>query len=368
MNKNNYYIKKTIQLAKRSAGRVSPNPMVGCIVVKNDRILSKGYHRYYGGPHAEVEALSKLKPGECLGATLFISLEPCNHQGKTPPCTKLIAKYPFKEIVIGTKDTNPLVNGKGIRFLRNKGFKVTVGIEKEASTDLNKTYFNFIKNKMPFITLKAAISLDGKIATSTGDSKWITSKNSRKDAHRLRYFNDAVMVGVNTVITDNPRLDCRLYKKDKTPAKIIIDPNGRIPEDSYILKTTSENKTYVAVKKSLTKKSKHKLVSYGIDLIELDDKEGVFDLSNLMHVLAEKGITSILIEGGGKLLGTALKQGIGDKIYLYMAPIALGSTGINVFNTNGINLISEGKKFEIDKIKKFGPDIRITAHICQDEG
>lgn len=361
MTKDEFYMKKAISLARKGIGKTSPNPLVGCVVVKNDKIIGSGYHEFFGGPHAEVKALENLKPKDCKGASLYITLEPCNHFGKTPPCTELISKYPFKRIVISTKDSNPSVKGHGLRQLKKLGFNVVTGVEEKAVKELNEPYFKFIKENRPLVTLKAAISIDGKIATLSGNSKWITCKNSRKDAHRLRYLNDAVMVGINTVIMDNPKLDCRLYKKDKKPARIVIDPRGRTPLKSYISSTANEIKTFIVVSDKLAKTKKIDLQKTGALTIELADKNGLFNLGQLMIELGKRDIASVLIEGGSKLLGHALEQKIADKLYMYIAPVVLGSNGLSVFSTNGINNVTEGINFKNTKIKKIGRDVRLTG-------
>ena len=362
MEKDNLYMEKAIELALKGKGKVSPNPLVGCVIVKNNKIISSGYHKKYGYNHAEVEATKGLNPSECNNADLYITLEPCNHHGNTPPCTELIKSLRFKRIIVGSLDSNPKVNGKGIEELKRFGFNVKVGVKNDEINKINEEYAKFIKSKIPFVSLKAAISLDGKIATKTGDSKWITSKKSREDAHKIRYFHDAVAVGVNTVINDNPRLDCRFHNKNKIPKRVIIDPDGKTPMGSYLIKTAKKYDTYVVIRSNLSSYKKNKFKKSGVKLIDIDALNKEFNLKEVLKKLGKEEIASVLVEGGGFLLGKAIEQNIADKIYLYIAPKVIGENGLSVFNTKSKDKVSKSYSFEKSSLEKIGPDVKYIAY------
>ncbi len=322
MDKKEQYMKRAIDLAKKGMGRTSPNPMVGCVVVKNDRVISEGYHESCGGFHAERNALLNCKE-EANGADIYATLEPCCHYGKTPPCTEIILESGIRRVFIGNKDPNPLVAGKGIRMLRDNGVVVETGILEEDCGKLNEIFFHYIKHGTPYIAMKYAMSIDGKIATRTGDSKWITGEEARKHVHMLRKQYTGIMAGIGTVLADDPMLDCRL-EEGVNPTRIICDSRLSIPLESRIVRTAREIPTMIAFCKGLEDKAKaEELKKAGATLLETNGENRV-NLKELMKVLGEKKIDGILVEGGGTLHGALLSSGLVQKVYAYMAPKIIG--------------------------------------------
>ena len=292
------YINAAIELASTAKGKTSPNPCVGAVVVKGGRIIGKGYHRYAGGPHAEVYAL-KQAGRKAKGATLYVSLEPCGHYGKTPPCVDMIKEYGIRRVVAVMKDPNPLNNGKGLAALRRYGIKTESGIMREESRDLNRPFIKYMEEKMPFVAVKAAQTLDGKIATRTGDSKWVSNEASRRFAHRLRSEADAVIVGANTVIKDDPLLTSRIKgSKTKQPLRVILAGRRGIPKTARALHSRG-----------------------GEALVIMPDRNtGKVALKDLLRKLACRGVMSVLIEGGGEVIASAFREKVVDKVYFFIAP------------------------------------------------
>lgn len=292
------YINTTIALASTAKGKTSPNPCVGAVVVKAGRIVGKGYHRYSGGPHAEVYAL-KQAGKKARGATLYVSLEPCRHYGKTPPCVDMIKKYGIRRVVAAMRDPNPINNGKGLAALRRYGIKVESGIMRKEARELNRPFIKYMEEKMPFVIVKAAQTLDGKIATKAGDSKWISNDVSRRFAHKLRSEADAVIVGANTVVKDDPLLTARINgRKTKQPLRVVLAGKKGIPKSSRVLHSRG-----------------------GEALVIMPDKKtGKVDLKGLLRKLAGRGVMSVLIEGGGEVIASAFGQKVVDKVYFFIAP------------------------------------------------
>jgi diaminohydroxyphosphoribosylaminopyrimidine deaminase/5-amino-6-(5-phosphoribosylamino)uracil reductase len=316
-------MKRAINLASRARGMTSPNPMVGAVLVKNGKAIAEDYHRRPGDPHAEALVIRKAGAG-AKGSTLYVSLEPCCHTDKrTPPCTKAVLQSGIKRVVIAMKDPNPKVSGRGMKELQEAGIKVVSGVLEEEAAKLNESYTKFITTKRPFVTLKSAMTLDGKIATQEGQSKWITGEKARKMVHRLRSSVDAVMTAIGTVKADDPELTARI-RDGRNPRRIIIDPELEISLKSRILRVPPD--TILVTRETGTSKSSHadkinKLLQSGCYIILFKDE---LDLSNLMVRLAEMGITSILIEGGSSLNAHALEDGIVDKVLFFIAPKIIG--------------------------------------------
>jgi diaminohydroxyphosphoribosylaminopyrimidine deaminase/5-amino-6-(5-phosphoribosylamino)uracil reductase len=351
-----YFIKKSIALAARAQGRTSPNPMVGAIIVKNGRIISQEYHKKAGSLHAEVIAIENAQES-VKGATLYVSLEPCCHKDKkTPPCTKKIISSSIKKVVIAMKDPNPKVSGKGIKELKNAGIEVISGILEEKASELNASYVKYITTGIPFVTLKAAMTLDGKIATPEGESRWITGEKARQVVHRLRNSVDAVMTAIGTVKADNPRLTARV-KGGINPKRIVIDPYLKIPLESDVLEVPPET---ILVTKTKNKKSNY-LYKLGINLIYFKDK---LELRWLMKILGKTGISSVLIEGGSSLNAYALEAGIVDKVMFFIAPKILG--GKNSYPAIGgksFRRLQDAYRLRDTKIKRVGKDILVEGYI-----
>lgn len=362
-----FFMKMALDLAEKGRGFTSPNPMVGAVVVKDGKVAGKGYHEAAGKPHAEVNAIDDAKA--CAGgATLYVTLEPCNHFGKTSPCTEKILASGIKRVVAAARDPNPDVKGDGVEFLRSKGVEVVVGIcEKEAKRQ-NEVFFKYIKTKRPFVTVKCASTLDGKIATRTGDSKWVTGEEARQFVHRLRHFTDAIMVGIDTVKKDDPKLTTRLDGiKGLNPVRIILDSRLSISEDAFVLQRNSGSDTILIVTDSALDaallRKKAKFEEKGIRIIESPTKGNLIDLDFLMGRLGSIGITSLLIEGGSRVIASAFSAGIVDKIFFFFAPRILGGDGVTICSGPGPALMSDSIPVKEVSIQRFGNDILIEGYI-----
>lgn len=312
---------RALQLALRGAGHTRPNPMVGAVLVKDGRIIGDGWHKQYGGPHAEVNAFASATE-DPEGATLYVSLEPCSHYGKTPPCADLIIRKKVARVVAALEDPNPLVSGRGFRKLRANGIRVTVGVLAEEARHINDVFLTYVTRKRPFVLYKAAMSLDGKIACHTGESQWISSEKSREEVQRLRGILSGIMVGAGTVIADNPRLTCRMEEYEN-PARIIVDGKLRVPLESRIFHEPGRN--IILTTSEASPEKKKALENLGVELIEADSEEpGKVDLKSAMLALGIKGIDGILLEGGPTLAASALEAGIIDAVRFYIAQKIIG--------------------------------------------
>ena len=360
-----YFMKIALREAKKGLGRTSPNPAVGAVLVKEGKIISKGYHKAYGLPHAEVEALKKAGD-RASGAILYVTLEPCNHYGKTPPCTQAIIKSQIKRVVIGMRDPNPSVKGGGADFLREHGIEVEEGVLEEECRDLNKNYIKFVTKGIPFVAIKVAMTLDGWIATRTGHSKWITNEASRRFVHRLRDIVDAVLVGIGTVVSDDPMLNTRLKKiRGKDPLKVIIDPYLRIPRDCNVLKNKAERAIIVVGKGAVSKKEIDKFKKEtGADVIECSlKKEKELDLNQMLLSLAKRNITYVMVEGGARTIGSFLRQRCVDEFFIFKAPKLLGgSDGIPMAYGNGAENMDKAIEIKVLKIRRFQDDLLIHGY------
>lgn len=315
------YMARALQLALRGAGHTRPNPMVGAVLVKDGRIIGEGWHKQYGGPHAEVNAFASATE-DPEGATLYVSLEPCSHYGKTPPCADLIIRKKVARVVAALEDPNPLVSGRGFRKLRANGIRVTVGVLAEEARNINDVFLTYVTRKRPFVLYKAAMSLDGKIACHTGESQWISSEKSREEVQRLRGILSGIMVGAGTVIADNPRLTCRMEEYEN-PARIIVDGKLRVPLESRIFHEPGRN--IILTTSEASPEKKKALENLGVELIEADSEEpGKVDLKSAMLALGIKGIDGILLEGGPTLAASALEAGIIDAVRFYIAQKIIG--------------------------------------------
>jgi diaminohydroxyphosphoribosylaminopyrimidine deaminase/5-amino-6-(5-phosphoribosylamino)uracil reductase len=353
-----YFIKKTFELAEKATGNTSPNPLVGCLIFKNGKIISEAYHKKAGEKHAEKIALEKA--GEkAKDAILYVNLEPCCHFGKTPPCTDAIIRSGIKKVVAAMKDPNPLVNGKGFKELKNAGIKIKEGVLKKEAEFLNRIFIKNVTQKKPYIFLKAGISVDGKIALKNGQSKWITSEKSRKHSQILRKMADAILVGINTVLVDNPFLDCRI-DKEKRIKKIILDSNCRIPINANLFKNSEPKDIFIFIKKGDKSKIK-KLIDEGVNVIIDKSKGNVIDENFVVDNLYKNNIMSVLVEGGSKIATSFLKKRLVDEIYLYISPKIIGNDGISFFGE--LNFTDLHKIFSIKKtsIVELGSDILLTG-------
>ena len=315
------YMKRAITLAQKAAGWAAPNPMVGAVIVKNGKIIGEGYHHKCGELHAERNAFASLCES-AEGADLYVTLEPCCHYGRTPPCTEAIIENKISRVFIGSRDPNPLVSGKGANILRNHGIQVTEDFLKEECDSINPVFFKYITTKMPYVVLKYAMSIDGKIAAHTGKSQWITSETARSHVHELRGLYSAILVGIGTVLADNPMLNCRIENAHQ-PLRVVVDTNLRIPLDSKLCKTAKEYPTLVAFSKENPQKQKE-LENAGVKVVLLPEKSGRTDLYALMKKLGEMQISSVLVEGGGEINEAILREGLANHLYAYIAPKIIG--------------------------------------------
>ncbi len=352
-----------ITFARKGIGKTSPNPAVGAVIVKNGKIIGKGYHKKAGLAHAEINAL-KQAGIKAKGAEMYVTLEPCNHFGRTPPCTDAIIKSGVKKVFIGMKDPNPLVAGKGIRRLMNAGMDVEVGILEDECKDINEAYIKYIATKTPFVTLKLASTLDGKIATSTGESKWITGETARRFAHRMRAEADAVMVCIGNVLRDKPELTTRLVK-GKDPVRIVVDSKLRTPVNARVL-NTKRGGIIIATTKERSQKEKRikKLKDKGVEVLALPSKKGEVDLKALMKELGKREIANLIIEGGSTLAASAIKDGIVDKIAIFYAPRLFGKEGLPMIQGLGIKRLKDAVSLSSLEYKRLGEDILVEGYIA----
>ena len=358
------YMKTAIKLARKARGRTSPNPMVGALVVKNGKIVGRGFHPEAGKPHAEVYALREAGD-QARQATMYVTLEPCNHQGRTPPCTEAIIDAGISRVVIGMEDPNPRVAGKGIARLKKAGIETISGILEDSCRRLNEAYIKYITTGTPFVTLKIAASMDGRIATHTGHSHWISNEKSRRYVHQLRDENDAILIGIGTLLQDNPRLTTRLpQKKGRNPYRIIVDSRLRTPLHANIFGEDAREKLILAT--NCKKHAELKLYQDRVyHLLQVPaDELGQLDLKILMEKLAGLEIMSVLIEGGSEISGSAVDAGIVDKICFFYAPLLIGGRGsTGMMGGRGIEFIPEAWRIKDLKIKRFGTDICVEGYL-----
>ena len=354
-------MERALELAKKGTGKVNPNPLVGAIIVKNGEIIGEGYHECYGEAHAERNAVNNaIKSVE--DSTIYVTLEPCAHYGKTPPCVDLIIEKKFKKVVIGMLDPNELVAGKSIEKLEKNGVEVVVGVKEEECKKLNEIFIKYITSKSPFVILKSGMSLDGKIATYSGKSKWITSKESREDAQNLRNRLNSIMVGVNTVITDDPELTCRI-NNDKKLIRIVVDTNLRIPLDSKVI-NNKDKLTIIATTLNSNENKKQALRDLGIKVIEVSEKNNKVNLKELLRKLGQEGIDSVLIEGGGTLNFSALEENIVDKVIFYIAPKILGGENSKSCIAGiGFSELNQAVNLKDISYRKIGEDLVVEGYI-----
>lgn len=355
------YMREALALAEKGMGFVNPNPMVGAVIVKNGRIIGRGWHRKCGELHAERNAFADCTE-DCTGASIYVTLEPCCHYGKTPPCTEAIIEHRIKRVIIGSSDPNPLVAGKGVKILREHGIEVTEGVLRDDCDRLNEIFFHYITTGLPFVTMKYAMTMDGKIAAYTGKSQWITGEQSRQNVQYDRLRHSAIMVGVGTVLADDPMLTCRL-EHGRNPVRIVCDTCLRTPIESNIVQTASKIPTIIATCSDDRKKiSEYKALDCRI--IRLNEKNGHTDLNQLMKILGDEKIDSILLEGGGELNWSALKTGIVSKIQTYIAPKLFGGKDAKS-PISGIGAPSPDDAFMLtdSRIQRIGDDFLIESRV-----
>lgn len=363
MNHNDF-MKKALSLAEKGMGFVSPNPMVGAVIVRNGLIIGSGWHRKYGELHAERNAFADCDSRniDCFGADMYVTLEPCCHYGKTPPCTEAIIEHGIKRVFIGSSDPNPLVAGKGAKILREHGIEVTEGILKEECDALNSIFFHYITTGLPYVTMKYAMTIDGKIACCTGDSKWITGEDARYDVQLRRLRHSGIMVGVGTVLADDPMLTCRL-ENGRNPVRIICDSSLRTPLESNIVRTAKNIPTTIATVSSNEKRI-HEYEESGCRIIKTAPENGKVNLRELMSVLGKEKIDSILLEGGSELNWSALSSGIVNSVLTYISPkIFGGKSAASPVSGMGIQHPDGAFMLENSRIIRIGEDILIESRV-----
>ncbi|MBT2637856.1 bifunctional diaminohydroxyphosphoribosylaminopyrimidine deaminase/5-amino-6-(5-phosphoribosylamino)uracil reductase RibD [Bacillus sp. ISL-39] len=352
------YMALAINLASATEGQTSPNPQVGAVLVKDGRIIGMGAHLKAGEPHAEVHAITMARD-KAKDATLYVTLEPCSHFGKTPPCSNLVIDSGIKKVFVASVDPNPLVGGAGVKKMLEAGLDVQVGLMEEEAKALNKVFFHYISTGLPYVTLKSATSLDGKIATVTGESKWITGEEARKDVHRFRHSHDAILVGVNTVIKDNPSLTTRIESGGKNPVRVVLDNTLRTPLDSRIVNDRAAETIIVTGGRAEAERIKQ-FTELGIEVIKLETEQ--VEIHGMLKKLGDWGITSIYVEGGAEVHGSFLKEKAFQQVIAYIAPKLIGGKNAPAaYGGGGIARLEDTVSLEIRDVKQIGQDIRIIA-------
>lgn len=359
-----FYMRQALQLARKAVGQTSPNPAVGALLVKNSVIIGRGYHRRAGGAHAEIEALRRAGK-HARGATLYVSLEPCNHIGRTGPCCGAILDAGIRRVVAAVKDPNPITNGRGIKRLRQAGLSVTTGVLADEARGLNSPFFKVMERGLPFVLVKLAQSLDGKSATASGESQWISSPASRQESHRWRSQADAVLVGVNTVIADNPRLTARLADNSRQPVRIILDSRLRTPLTARCLRPTPRAAVWIATILPATHPRAKALIKRGAAVISSKpDAQGRVALEPLFRQLARRGVQSILIEGGPETIASALRERLVDRVAFFIAPIILGGKGASgAVGGEGIKRLARAIQLQSMTTRRVGDDLCVEADV-----
>ena len=360
------FMSMALEEAQKGRGFTNPNPMVGAVIVRDGQVLAKGYHHRCGEGHAEVEAFKAAGDQDVTGATMYVTLEPCSHYGKTPPCADKIIEKKIGRVVVAALDPNPLVAGNGIRKLQEAGIEVETGILAEESIRLNEIFMHYIVDKDPFVLYKSAMSLDGKIATASGESQWISCEESRDEVQQLRHQYMGIMAGSETVIKDDPRLTCRI-PGGLNPTRIVVDSRLRIPMDANLVKTAGEVPTIVACTAEAPEDKKEALEAAGVTVLIIKENDGHVDLKDLMEEIGKMKIDSILLEGGGTLADAAFKAGIINKVQFYIAPeIIGGKEAMSPVGGSGIARLSDAAKLSDLSVRKVGSDICVTGYVRQE--
>jgi len=352
------YMKRALVLARKGVGKTSPNPAVGCVIVKDGTIIGEGWHRKAGTPHAEIHALA-MAGDAARGADLYVTLEPCCHTGATPPCTEALIRAGVRRVVAGMRDPNPRVSGGGLAALKQAGIETSCGVLEDACRDINLPFVKHVTTGLPYVTYKCAMTLDGKIASITGESRWISCEESRKYVHRMRARNDAVMVGVDTILADNPQLTVR-HVRGRNPVRIIVDSSLRTPTTVDILSGALARKTIIACTEEDVDIHRRYLQS-GASVLVCNARDGRVDLLDLLEQLGRIGIQSILLEGGSRLAGDALSRGLIDECVFFYAPKVIGSDGFSPFAITGITDMSHALAFSNLSVRRMGTDMLVNA-------
>jgi len=362
------YMEQALSLARLALGQASPNPAVGAVVVKKGVVVGQGYTQPPGSHHAEVLAL-KQAGEEARGGALYVTLEPCCHYGRTPPCTRAITSAGISEVHMAMLDPNPIILGRGKDELEKEGIQTYLGEDEEEAREVNEAYTKFITTGIPFVTAKFAISLDGKIATRKGDSRWISGTEARKYVHNLRYTHDAIMAGVNTVLADDPHLTTRCCggrggTARKQPLRVIVDGEGRTPLTAQVFK--QPGKTFLALGRKATPEEKTAFAQAGAKILELPAAKGLVDLEGLLAALGEHEVTSVLVEGGGILFGSLFDRGLVDKVIAFIAPIIIGGAEAKTAVAGrGVDKLADSFRLERVRVERFGDDVMISGYVVR---
>lgn len=355
------YMQQALDLAKSAEGRTTPDPMVGAVLVKNNRVIETGYHGEVATPHAESWAIQRAGK-KAKGSTLYVNLEPCSHFGHNPPCVDSIISSGIKEVVAAMQDPNPLVYGNGFRQLKRHGIKVRVGLMEKEAKKLNEIFVKYFTTKLPFVAIKEAMTLDGKIATKTGNSRWVSSHETRQYSHCLRNIYDAILCGVGTVLIDDPKLTARLIKRVKNPIRIVLDAHARTPLRSNIV-NTKQARTIIVVGPSAPKERIKALMDKGVEILYVPAPKGLIDMKALMKKLGAMKITSVLIEGGGEVAASALAAKIVDKVYFFISPKIFGGRDAKTaVEGDGVAYPFQAMHLKNYEIILVGPDILIRGY------
>jgi len=358
------FMRAALGFARKGVGKTSPNPAVGAVIVRKGQVVAAGFHRKAGAPHAEVEALNRLGGKAKPGDTLYVTLEPCNHFGRTPPCTQTILEKGVRKVVVGMKDPNPQVTGGGCEVLSAQGVEVVTGILEEECRRLNEWFVTYVTKGRPFVIAKTAMTLDGWTATSKGHSKWVTNERSREWVHRLRNQVDGILVGVGTVMADDPLLTTRLGKgRGRDPVRIIVDTNLRIPVNARVLGHAKGSETLIAVSEDIAGRRLKRFERKEVSLLMCPEKEGRIDLRALMDMLGKRSITSVLLEGGATLMGAMIREKLVDKFCIFKAPKILGaSDGRPMALGKGPSRMDQSILLKDVQVRRFAGDLLIEGY------
>ena len=360
------YMRRALELARQGEGHVSPNPMVGCVVVKDGRVIAEGYHEKVGEYHAERNALLRCEE-DPAGADLYVTLEPCCHYGRTPPCTEIIIEKGIKRVFVAALDVNPLVAGKGVQTLRDAGVEVEVGLLEQEAIDLNEVFFHFFKTHRPFVAMKYAMTLDGKIACHTGDSQWVTGEASRNFVHGLRKKYSSILVGISTALKDDPMLNCRT-EEGVDPVRLVADSRLRLPPDSQLAQTAREIPTWVFTTEEVLQTAKGQEKAKALNKLDVDvipcGNGDIVSVEHLLEVLAERDIDSVLVEGGGTVNASFLEAGLVDRVYAFLGPkLVGGADSRSPVEGKGVAKMADAAELEDIEVERFDDDIMITGRV-----
>jgi len=359
---NEKYFELAYNLAEKGRGKTSPNPFVGAVIVKDDKIVGKGFTQSWGKDHAEIQAI-KEAGDNCNNAEMYVTLEPCSHFGKTPPCSDQIIKAGISKVYAGMKDPNPLVNGKGFKKLKDANIEIVSGIWNDKIKKQLEYYLSYIKKERPFVVMKNAVSLDGKIATESGFSKWITGIEARKEVHLLRNEMDVIVTGIGTILNDNPLLNVRLENKSNHPVRVILDDNLRTPIDTKIVQTANDIQTFICKSEHYINQEKEiELKKWNVNVMSLPKSKNGLDLKALLNELYKKNYYSVMIEAGDKLSSSFLREKLVDKIYYYIAPKIIGGD-FGIFKNISIKDMNNVVNIEVEKLDKIEKDFRLIGYL-----